>query len=766
MIKKIKQIKNIAVFKDFKWDSNNLPDFKKYNAFYGWNGSGKTTITRILSAFEKVELGKLELGDDSTFVIETNSGTLKLSKNESVSDLLKKRIRIFNEDFIEENLDWKTGKASKILIIGKEQIKQKEELERIIKKIREKNRELEKKNNEKGNKAREKTKILEKARGEVIKNLRTIDDVKPKSGRANDYINYTVTDVENILKSGEELPLSDDEILQLINSLKEREAKKLISDVKVDFEWINDVINNAQEIFEATVPEEGLRLLSELRLDERLKEWLRVGYEIHKDRRSPVICEFCKNKIPEERLRELGDYFSDVLRNLINKIDKIIEDITQDELPNVDLQKSQFYSEFHNEFLNLNDIFNQQRNKASKELDKIKNLLAEKRNNPSQKVAFDFDILTETITNLKNNIDQLNNLIRKNNDKTKSFKDRRTEDAHRLEIAIINKYKSDYDEKVKELSLLQKEIDLLNEEKEGLENRQKELEQKLKEHYFAAEEFNRLLKSFMGRSEIVLETVEEGYIVKRNGKLATNLSEGERGAVALIYFLIKLKEENFDAKNGIIVIDDPVSSFDSQYLYGAFGFIKEKIKELNPQQVFIFTHHFPFFRLVRGWMKYENGNDSSLYMIKSKVNSDGRYSVIEKIDKLLEEHNSEYTYLFKLIYHKAQEKDSSLEKDYIFPNAIRKFLENYISFKVPIGGVEIHKKFKYLCEDYPEIATEIKTRIESYCQDQSHPLYQDSPTDFDERLLGEIQLICEAIIRLIEKTDPKHYKRLLENLSN
>jgi len=82
----------------------------------------------------------------------------------------------------------------------------------------------------------------------------------------------------------------------------------------------------------------------------------------------------------------------------------------------------------------------------------------------------------------------------------------------------------------------------------------------------------------MGRDEIILETADEGYIVKRSGRTAKNLSEGEQGAIALIYFLTKLREDNFDARKGIIVIDDPVSSFDSQYLYGAFSFIKEKLK--------------------------------------------------------------------------------------------------------------------------------------------------------------------------------------------
>ncbi|MGB9762960.1 MAG: AAA family ATPase, partial [Minisyncoccia bacterium] len=748
--------------KDFNWDSN-IPDFKRYNAFYGWNGSGKTTITRLLSAFEKVELGRLELEDDSTFVIETNSDTLKLSKNEPISDSLKNRIRVFNEDFVNENLDWEKGKASKILVVGKEQIKRKEELKSIINELGDKDRDLVKKKKEKEGKDKEKIKILEKARDEIKNSLREVNDVSPKSGRATDYINYTVTDVEKILKGEEFLFLEEDEFLKLKNSLKENEPKEIINEIVIDLGWIKNIIEKSQEIFKIIIPEEGIRLLRDSeKIDEKLKDWLRVGYEIHKDRQHPIKCEFCKNEISEKRMKELGEYFSGVLINLIKEIEQVIENISFDKLPKWSLQKEQFYSQFQSSYLELNNEFNQRENLIREELDKIKKALTEKKNNPSQTITFDFDILNRAIKDLKNIVERINSLIKKNNEKTNSFKEKRIESAHKLELAIISRYKSNYDEKIEDLKLVQKEIDSLSKEKTELENQKKELEQKLKEHHFAAEEFNKLLKSFMGRSEIVLETVDEGYMIRRNGRTANNLSEGERGAIALIYFLIKLKEENFDAKNGIIIIDDPVSSFDSQYLYGAFGFIKEKIKELNPRQVFIFTHHFPFFRLVRDWMKHEGRDNFSFYIIKSRINNEGRYSVIEKIDQLLEKHNSEYTYLFKLIYQRAQEQDSSLEKDYIFPNAIRKFLENYMSFKIPRGGVSIHEKFQMLCKDYPEIDLETKTRIESYCQDQSHPLYQDSPIDFDERLLGEVQLVCSAIVKLIEKTDTKHYQHLLK----
>ena len=58
MIKKIKYIKNIAVFNDFDWDSEvvdgdaNALEFKRTNIIYGRNYSGKTVLSRVLRAME------------------------------------------------------------------------------------------------------------------------------------------------------------------------------------------------------------------------------------------------------------------------------------------------------------------------------------------------------------------------------------------------------------------------------------------------------------------------------------------------------------------------------------------------------------------------------------------------------------------------------------------------------------------------------------------------------------------------------------------
>ena len=53
MIKSIESIKNCRSFYDFQRDENSLQEFAKTNIIYGWNGTGKTTISDIFASIEK-----------------------------------------------------------------------------------------------------------------------------------------------------------------------------------------------------------------------------------------------------------------------------------------------------------------------------------------------------------------------------------------------------------------------------------------------------------------------------------------------------------------------------------------------------------------------------------------------------------------------------------------------------------------------------------------------------------------------------------------
>jgi wobble nucleotide-excising tRNase len=55
MIRRIEHIKNFGVYRDFYWPRN-LTDFKQFNLIYGWNYSGKTTLSKVFRCFERKNL--------------------------------------------------------------------------------------------------------------------------------------------------------------------------------------------------------------------------------------------------------------------------------------------------------------------------------------------------------------------------------------------------------------------------------------------------------------------------------------------------------------------------------------------------------------------------------------------------------------------------------------------------------------------------------------------------------------------------------------
>lgn len=50
MIRRIQHIKGFGVFGNFQWPAG-LPEFKQFNLIYGWNYSGKTTLSRAFRCF-------------------------------------------------------------------------------------------------------------------------------------------------------------------------------------------------------------------------------------------------------------------------------------------------------------------------------------------------------------------------------------------------------------------------------------------------------------------------------------------------------------------------------------------------------------------------------------------------------------------------------------------------------------------------------------------------------------------------------------------
>ena len=62
MIKRIQSIKNLGVYSNYT-RKGDLPDFNDKNIFYGWNYSGKTTLSRLFSFLEKKKVDEYNFPD-------------------------------------------------------------------------------------------------------------------------------------------------------------------------------------------------------------------------------------------------------------------------------------------------------------------------------------------------------------------------------------------------------------------------------------------------------------------------------------------------------------------------------------------------------------------------------------------------------------------------------------------------------------------------------------------------------------------------------
>lgn len=62
MILRLTSIDQFGVLDDFKWNRDNkLQDFKEKNIIYGWNYSGKTTLSRLFSSLKEKNFTKISI---------------------------------------------------------------------------------------------------------------------------------------------------------------------------------------------------------------------------------------------------------------------------------------------------------------------------------------------------------------------------------------------------------------------------------------------------------------------------------------------------------------------------------------------------------------------------------------------------------------------------------------------------------------------------------------------------------------------------------
>src|SRR6266571_1133546 len=121
MIRRVQHIKTFGVFADFQWPDN-LPEFKQFNLIYGWNYSGKTTLSRAFRCFEQKQ--PHEDFANAQVQLKSDDGTL----HNLFAPHTAPEFRVFNTDFVRENLSFDLGGVTPVLVLGADDIAKQEAL--------------------------------------------------------------------------------------------------------------------------------------------------------------------------------------------------------------------------------------------------------------------------------------------------------------------------------------------------------------------------------------------------------------------------------------------------------------------------------------------------------------------------------------------------------------------------------------------------------------------------------------------------------------
>ena len=756
MITSIDKIKQFGIYKDFE-KTKELQPFCKYNLFYGWNGSGKSTLARLFYSIQKKKIHD-DFGG-CVFEISLENGNKLTESNICDFDI---NIAVFNDDFIKENIDWNET-VKTILIISEEKIEE----QKSLKKLQNDQNTLEMEIREVLNKIDDSQKEINKFLSFTAKSIK--EQFQVIDTKDNYYFSYNKTRLEKFIEEyrkellDEKSMLNPERIKLITTSIKPDIKDKIqIPDMRIDSDKLIEARKRINKLLQSSIVTKAIERLAN---NTKLSNWIEQGLAIHKELNS-TTCEFCFQKIPYNRLEELDKHFNKEYYDFRDKLYKAQEWLTDNRINiNVLPNPLSLYEELQYEF-------NQYLEEIKEISDKINSVLQSWIECLQKKSVNPFEILND-VEEIPNNLIAkyndlafvLQNIINQHNNKSENFQVETKKQKHKLELHYAAKAikEFEYFNKVSKVQELNKKKEELINKKNSIKNKILELEKQLSNEVLGAEQFNMQLHKFLGHGEISLQFAEKekGYRIIRTktNMQAKNLSEGEKTAIAFVYFITKLKENGNDLSKTTVVIDDPISSFDSNNLFYAYSFLRNECD--NIYQLFILTHNFVFFKLIRDWLRDKNNKKNNekeraaFFTIEAKFNENIRKSEIKNANESILKYNSEYHYLFYRVYGFKDLGYLSLDEAFLVSNLSRKLMEIFLSFKFP----KKRGNFKQLIEEAIIDVTQ-REKIYKFINKYSHSATIEIGDNTIDNLMGESTNIVKEILDVIKKLDPVHYTEM------
>ncbi|WP_282778026.1 AAA family ATPase [Phaeodactylibacter xiamenensis] len=741
MISQIKRIKNLGVYQDFRWDGT-TDGFKKLNLIYGWNYAGKTTLSRV---FRCLELKRLHNVDSNTqFELINDDSSVDNERFERTNN-----IKVFNSDYIVDNLRWEEEAVNPILIVGEESVQLREKQQKIKDEISL----TEQKVITEREKLRSKEKHISARKTDIAREIGTLLHLRTFNKTHFDKIlsTYNPSAAIHLLS---QIELQDSS--RLANNREKQSPVNALQLSEIDIEQLNQQV---KILLETRIDTVTIQALVD---DDKLNTWVKQGFEIHQERET---CGFCGAAFEQGLMERLAAHYSEAYKELDEKLHLQIRSIQTKKNALQQLQlpdSSRLFPAFRSDYDSIVTNFTSSLDTACKYLEELVEMLEQKQEQPFKIIRFTAKSRIQVPS-----LNDINGIIQKHNKRVATFEEEKRVAQEVVKAHYISRFikEEHYFESLEEQKQLSQSILNLQQDIRELKKQDEKIEQQISSTAKGAEQINEFLISYFGKEDIQLK-VKDGnqYQLIRRGKRAKNLSEGEKTAIAFAYFMASLKEKSNELKDTIVYIDDPISSLDSNHLFNTFSFIKGTFMsptghsnpkyEINCKQLFVSTHNIEFFNLIKEWMnKFRKGKHTTLLLIEK--GKDGQ-SKIKALPEILARYKSEYNYLFSLIYYFQKQPHLDYDQLYNLPNIIRRFLESFLAFKYQ-ANVNIDQDINRL------IPNQVKSeQVRKFVHFYSHSLAPSRMMVLSD--LSECQAVVDTVLDAVKAHDPVHFEALEESI--
>ncbi len=732
---------NVATYDDIGSELKNLT---KINFIYGANGSGKTTL--------------------SSFIANQNEPTfsncfIEWEYGQNINAL------VYNKEFRDKNFGKDT--IDGIFTLGSAT---KEDIELI-----------EKKNSE-----------LEKIKSEGITKKETLgkqnDKLKDKETKfiewcwKNIYKKYNQTFKEAFEGSrGSKLSFKE----RLLNEYKHNTAElltleelqekaktvfgempqNLSSIYNIEYHDITDIESN--EIWQQKIIGKDDVDIAQLIQRLNLNDWVNQGRQfLQKDSN---VCPFCQQEtITEEFRKKLEDYFDESFVKSVQLVDELFKKYTlqYENIINQLEQTVNTQKEIKESKLNIEKLLLYLQTLKS-QYQSNKEVLSSKKKEPSRSIEI---ISTkEQLDAIKELIDDANVEIQKHNSIVQNFEKEKLDLKKRIWKFITENNREEISKFLKEISGLQKGIDNLGTEYKqkqidwsALNNEIKELNKNVTSIQPTIDEINRLLNFYGFTNFKIVPSAQDPnkYRIQReDGSLAqSTLSEGEVTFITFLYYyqLTKgsIEEENI-TNDRILVIDDPISSLDSNILFVVSSLIKELIEKVrdntsNNKQLIILTHNVYFHKEISFInSRTQERNDTYFWIIKKQNN-------ISKIYPYEMKNPIQTSY--QLLWSELSERENSSLAT--VQNVMRRIIENYFKVLGDYNDEDIIKQFNTHEEQM------ICRSLISWINDGSHSIHDDLYIEVPEQTIEQYLDVFKKIFEVTGHIAHYNMMMKIENEGN